>query len=112
MAACVAKCESEYISAHLYDCGRSTACIAGNLEGAANVQALAIALLSRWSLGALTSADDAVRETALRSFLPVLASAAGRLGAESGQHVLQSIWEQCRWACITTIANKGMLYYM
>ena len=69
---------------------------AGDLQGPRYVQALAVKLLLRWSLAALTSADSAVREVASRAFLPVLGIAAGRLGSGIGQLALQAVWEQCR----------------
>ena len=69
----------------------------GELRGPEGIRALAICLLLRWSLSALTSADSAIREVALRSLLPALTLAAGRVGSETGQLYLQAVWEQCRW---------------
>ncbi len=106
LALSVLLCENQCIT-HLFVCERSVVCHAGDFQGPEHVQALAITLFLRWSLGALTSADSAVRETALRSFLPVLASAAGRLGTERGQQVLQAVWEQCRWACIPVMSDSA-----
>ena len=74
-----------------------SACAEGcSSRGPDHTTALALNLLLRRALTAMTSADDAVKETVLRFLMPVLGRTAGYLSGNLGECALQAIWEQCR----------------